>query len=87
VDVGIVEKGEMLEVNVNDQGTGISDENIDKIFRIDRKYKSLGTAGETGSGLGLVLCMDFVKRNGGEIWCKSWEGSGSSFYFTIPVSG
>ena len=60
--------------------------NVDKIFRIDRKYKSTGTAGETGTGLGLVLCRDFVEKNGGKIWCKTREGSGSSFHFTLPGS-
>ena len=84
VEVGIMSRGELFEVMVSDQGIGISDENAEKIFRIDQKYKSPGTSGETGTGLGLVLCMDFVEKNGGEIWCKTQEGSGSSFYFTIP---
>ncbi|KPL11233.1 MAG: hypothetical protein AMS26_20420 [Bacteroides sp. SM23_62] len=84
VQVGIVNRGEMLEVMVSDQGIGISDDNVKKVFRIDQKYKSPGTAGETGTGLGLVLCQAFVEKNGGKIWCNTREGSGSSFYFTIP---
>ena len=87
VEVGIVRRDdEILEVVVSDQGVGISDDNVDKIFRIDQKYKSTGTAGETGTGLGLVLCRDFVEKNGGKIWCKTREGSGSSFHFTLPGS-
>jgi PAS domain S-box-containing protein len=84
VEVEIHSSDKFIEVTVRDQGIGISEENIDKIFRIDQKYKSTGTAGETGTGLGLVLCLDFVEKNGGKIWCKSREGSGSSFHFTIP---
>jgi len=84
VELGILSRSEFFEVVVSDQGIGISDENVQKIFRIDQKFKSPGTSGETGTGLGLVLCMDFVEKNGGEIWCKTREGSGSSFYFTIP---
>ena len=87
VEIGVRRLDGMLEVEVKDQGTGISEENMKKIFRIDKKYKSPGTSGETGTGLGLVLCMDFVGKNGGEIWCKSKEGSGSSFHFTIPIAG
>ena len=85
VEVEIHSRDKFFEVVVRDQGIGISEENMDKIFRIDQKYKSTGTSGETGTGLGLVLCMDFVEKNGGEIWCKSGDGSGSSFHFTIPV--
>jgi PAS domain S-box-containing protein len=84
VEVEIHSTDKFIEVTVRDQGIGISEENIDKIFRIDQQYKSTGTAGETGTGLGLVLCLDFVQKNGGKIWCKSREGSGSSFHFTIP---
>ena len=44
----------------------------------------MGTAGESGTGLGLVLCKEFVNKNGGEIWCKTKEGSWTEFHFTIP---
>ena len=84
IEVGITARDEMLEVMVSDQGVGISDDNVEKIFRIDQQFKSQGTAGETGTGLGLVLCQDFVEKNGGRIWCKTREGYGSSFYFTLP---
>jgi PAS domain S-box-containing protein len=84
IEVGIATRDEMLEVVVSDQGVGIPEENVNKIFRIDQQFKSPGTAGETGTGLGLVLCRDFVEKNGGKIWCQTREGSGSSFYFTVP---
>jgi PAS domain S-box-containing protein len=85
VEVKILDKIELFEVIVSDHGVGISAEDVKKLFRIDEKYKSVGTAGESGTGLGLVLCKEFVDRNGGEIWCTSEESSGTEFHFTIPV--
>ena len=84
VEVEVKEQPEWFEVLVTDQGVGISEENMQKLFRIDVKYKTTGTAGETGTGLGLVLCREFVEKNGGKIWCESREGEGSTFHFTIP---
>ncbi|RLD58757.1 MAG: hypothetical protein DRI97_02550 [Bacteroidetes bacterium] len=86
VEVNVAEKGDKLEVSVSDQGVGMSKEDAEKIFRIDAKYKSPGTVGEKGTGLGLILCKDFVEHNKGRIWCESQEGSGSTFHFTIPAS-
>ncbi len=73
-----------MEVEVKDQGVGISPENLEKLFRIDVKYKTTGTSGEKGTGLGLILCHEFVQKNFGAIWCESELGKGSSFFFTIP---
>ncbi len=86
VEVNVADKGDFLEVTVSDQGVGMSREDAGKIFRIDAKYKSLGTLGEKGTGLGLILCKDFVEANKGRIWCESAEGSGTKFHFTIPAS-
>jgi len=83
VKVGVKQKGKTYEVSVRDEGIGISEENTKKLFRIDKKYKTEGTAGETGTGLGLVLCKEFVEKNGGEIHVSSKEGSGTEFAFTI----
>jgi ligand-binding sensor domain-containing protein/signal transduction histidine kinase len=73
------------EISVTDNGVGISDEDVRKIFRIDSKHKTLGTQGEKGTGLGLVLCKEFVEKNGGEIQVKSEVGKGSEFNFTLPL--
>jgi len=86
IEVNVSEKDDKLEVLVSDEGVGISRENAEKIFRIDAKVKSPGTQGEKGTGLGLILCKDFVEINKGQIWCESGEGSGSTFHFTIPLS-
>lgn len=76
-------KKEVL-VMVEDNGTGISNENLRKLFRMDIKFTSPGTNKETGTGLGLLLCKEFVERHGGRIGVKSREGHGSRFYFAIP---
>jgi len=84
VVVKIQDKTDFFEVIIHDQGVGIPSEKVKTLFHVEGKYKSVGTAGETGTGLGLVLCKEFVDKNGGEIWCKSKEGSGTAFHFTIP---
>jgi signal transduction histidine kinase len=84
VEVEVNGQPKWFEVLVKDGGVGISEENMQKLFRIDVKYKTTGTAGETGTGLGLVLCREFVEKNGGKIWCESREGEGTTFHFTIP---
>ena len=84
VDIHIIEEDESLEVLVRDQGIGMSKDVAEKIFRIDEKYKSPGTMGEKGTGLGLILCKEFMEINKGRIWCESKEGSGTTFHITIP---
>ena len=78
-------KGDFCEITVSDNGVGISDENIGKIFRIDSKHKTPGTMGEKGTGLGLILCKEFVEKHGGKIEVKSTPGKGSRFSFTLPL--
>ncbi len=77
--------GRYVRVSVTDTGQGISREVIQKLFKIGVKHSTPGTAKEKGSGLGLVLCKDFVEKNGGTIGVESKEGRGSTFYFTVPV--
>ena len=77
--------GLKTRVDVVDSGVGISAETIDKLFVIDKDTTTQGTEGETGTGLGLVLCKEFVKKNDGLIWVESKLGEGSVFSFTLPV--
>lgn len=76
---------EFVYVEVMDTGVGMSADVMDKIFRIDSKHSTKGTAGETGTGLGLLLCKEFVEKNGGLIGVKSIENQGTTFYFTLPL--
>ncbi len=72
------------EVTVSDTGIGMSEEDIGKLFRIDVHHSSPGTADEQGTGLGLILCKEFVEKNGGKIWVKSEVGKWSEFKFSAP---
>lgn len=73
-----------VTISIVDNGTGISKENQGKLFKLD-SFSTIGTSNETGMGLGLLLCKDFVDKNGGEIWFESELGKGSTFYFTLPT--
>ncbi len=76
---------EEIRIKVQDFGIGIKKESIPKLFKIDEKINSSGTEGEPSSGLGLILCKDFVEKQKGRIWVESELGVGTSFYFTLPL--
>lgn len=73
-----------IEISVSDTGIGMSQAFINKIFLIEEKTNRRGTAGEQSTGLGLILCKEFVEKHSGKIRVESEEGKGSVFYFTIP---
>lgn len=75
----------MVVVSVQDHGCGISEEGQKKLLHTDTHFSTFGTNNEEGSGLGLLLCKDFVVKNGGKLWFTSKEGEGSIFSFSIPV--
>jgi len=77
--------GDMLLISVKDTGTGMPPEMQDKLFKLSETRSQRGTGNENGTGLGLVLCADFVKANGGNIWFTSVQGEGSTFAFSVPV--
>lgn len=72
------------EISVVDNGVGIRPENIGKLFKIESNFSTRGTASEKGTGLGLLLCKEFVEKHGGKIQVESQPGIGSTFKFTIP---
>jgi signal transduction histidine kinase len=71
-----------ITISVSDQGIGMTDEQIQELFK-DTQTSTRGTAGEKGTGLGLMLCKDFVEKNGGTLWVESTPAQGSTFYFTL----
>jgi len=73
-----------IQISVTDNGVGIEEDGIWKLFRIDQNHSTTGTHNEKGTGLGLILCKEFVDKHGGRIWVESEVGKGSMFYFTIP---
>ncbi len=87
IEIGIHpdSKNRNVIVFVKDNGMGIKKENIDKIFKFDETITTLGSSGEIGTGLGLVLCREFVEKHGGRIWVDSEYEKGSTFQFSIPI--
>jgi len=83
--ISIEQVGKELLVTVADNGVGINKEAKNKLFRIDQSYSTKGTNHETGTGLGLILCKEFVEKHGGKIWVESEVNKGSFFYFTLPL--
>ncbi|MEI6047476.1 MAG: ATP-binding protein [Bacteroidota bacterium] len=73
-----------IEICVRDSGIGINPSMVDDLFRLDVQTNRKGTEGEPSSGLGLLLCKEFIEKHGGKIWVESEEGIGSAFYFTLP---
>ncbi len=76
--------GNMLVISVHDNGIGMTQDTQNKLFKLSETKSQRGTNNESGTGLGLVLCADFVKTNGGTIWFESTVGKGTAFFFTIP---
>lgn len=80
----ILTKDNNAQISVKDTGIGMSQAMIQNLFRIDVKTNRMGTDSEPSNGLGLLLCKEFVEKNGGRIWVESEVGIGTSFHFTIP---
>jgi len=71
--------------SVKDQGIGLTDEEIGKLFRLDISFQKKGTESEPGTGLGLILCNDLAQRMGGKLWVSSKVGKGSTFFLSLPL--
>ena len=85
IEITAMQADGQINLCVKDSGVGISQEDIQNLFRIDSTVKRKGTNNEDGSGLGLILCKEFVYKNNGHIWVESSPGEGSSFFFTVPA--
>jgi len=84
IDVSAILNEDSIEIAVSDSGIGIDQETLDKLFRIDTNVTTAGTENEKGSGLGLILCKEFVEKHGGKIWVESQLNKGSIFSFSVP---
>jgi signal transduction histidine kinase len=84
VVVAAKENGQEWLVSVQDNGVGIKPDVLKILFDKTAPYTTRGTANEKGTGLGLILCKEFVEKNGGRIWVESEENKGSTFWFTLP---
>ena len=89
--LAVTKEKNKLTVQVKDNGIGIPNDDIDKLFRIDENFSTYGTANEAGTGLGLILCKEFIEKHNEEIWVVSDPdgksgGKGTTFYFTLPYN-
>jgi PAS domain S-box-containing protein len=84
ITLTVVDKSDQLEFIIEDNGIGMNEEAKKRIFVINEQISTPGTANETGSGLGLILCKDFVERHNGKIWIESESGIGTKIGFSIP---
>ncbi|HNS28936.1 MAG TPA: PAS domain-containing sensor histidine kinase [Tenuifilaceae bacterium] len=75
-----------VQISIQDNGIGIPEEIIENLFKINKKVSRPGTEQEPSTGLGLILCKEFIEKHGGRIWVESMPQKGSTFYFTLPSS-
>jgi len=86
IKVSATVKGENVELVVRDSGVGIPESELGKLFNIDEQYKTTGTSGEKGTGLGLLLCREYLEKNNGTIQVESEPGKGTAFTVILPVA-
>jgi signal transduction histidine kinase len=84
IEIGITsDKDHLITVSIKDHGCGISPENQARLFNSEDHFATKGTNKESGTGLGLLLCMEFIRLNNGKLWMESEQGKGSTFYFSL----
>lgn len=84
ITVSATELEDLIKFEVKDTGSGIEPKTLDNLFRIDKKQQKHENEEKRGTGLGLILCKEFISKNGGEIWAESILGEGTSMFFTLP---
>jgi PAS domain S-box-containing protein len=87
INISAEQTNSKVTISVSDNGVGIPPDNLSKLFDISEVISTKGTAKETGTGLGLLLCKEFVEKHGGKIWVESEAGKGSDFKFALPIAG
>ena len=85
ININATQTDSNVTISISDNGIGIKPDNLVKLFDISEVLSTTGTAKETGTGLGLLLCKEFIEKHGGKIWVESEVGKGSDFKFTLPI--
>ena len=83
--VSAKDEADICRISVEDTGVGMDDKTVTKLFRLDENVTTTGTSGETGTGLGLIICKEFIDKNNGQIKAESRIGSGSTFTIILPA--
>ncbi|MEW6005751.1 MAG: PAS domain-containing sensor histidine kinase [Stygiobacter sp.] len=86
ITIASKEVGKYAEVSVSDTGIGMNGDTVANLFKLDSTHSTLGTNNEAGTGLGLILCKEFVEKQGGKIWVESTLNVGSKFIFYLPLA-
>ncbi|WP_255411040.1 sensor histidine kinase KdpD [Flavobacterium sp. 1] len=84
IHIHALENPENITITIKDSGIGMHQDLIDDLFKIDTKNNRVGTENEPSTGLGLILCKEFVEKHKGQIWAESEEGKGSTFHISFP---
>ncbi|MEI6682564.1 MAG: PAS domain S-box protein [Bacteroidota bacterium] len=77
--------GNLVEISISDAGIGMNEQMVDNLYRLDEQANRKGTEGEPSTGLGLLICKEFVEKHGGKLRVVSEEGVGTTFYFPLPA--
>jgi len=86
VTISAKKQDSKIEVSVSDSGLGMKPDKVKNLFTLKQQKSNIGTNGERGTGLGLILCKDFVEKHNGKIWVESTVGQGTTFTFSLPES-
>lgn len=86
IEIHSAEKDNTIILRITDTGIGMNTDQLDRLFKLDKMQVSAGTAGEKGTGLGLIISREFIEANKGNIWVESTPGKGSSFYIQLPAA-
>ena len=84
ITINAVQNPSNITISVSDNGVGMTPKEASKLFDVSQKHSTIGTQNEIGTGLGLLLCKEFVEKHGGKIWVESKVNKGSKFSFTLP---
>lgn len=84
IDISALQKGALVKMVIRDSGIGMSEKILADLFTVTKGKIQFGTEGETGTGLGMVLCKEFIEKHGGQIWAESKPGKGTAVFFTLP---
>lgn len=86
INYSISELNNSIKISIQDSGIGMNEDQLQALFRIDKNNSTKGTDSEAGTGLGLILCKEFIDKHNGEIWAESTKGEGSTFNIVLPIS-
>jgi signal transduction histidine kinase len=86
VKIDLQQQDKEVIVTIADSGKGMSSDILNSLFKIGKKVVTQDTSGKLGTGLGLILCKEFVEKNNGRIWVESEVEKGSTFHFSLPLS-